>query len=568
MCDRPSITSFLLTKHPDIANTIRNTLIDKAIAQFPELANRTPISRRRREYICDDIHVIYYAIHKNSSNHLLSAFRPDQRNNTAPSGNTDPRTGSDTNAPGMDDVTADASAVDDDIAASTEALEDRPTASTEATTDAPLGIPNPTQAVTDATEQDQSLVADSNLPIQKQLEEILHIVGRIWQRQNTLYADNTNIKIRQNIQEKVIDDLAKQLQSRFNPPQAVGQVPDCADRDTSHTAPSPTEVLPATLTGDPAPIIAPDMVQRTDAETHAPNTAPVSAPRTDEGSPLTTPRIANEEATDAIAADTPSATASDIASPDVSATGTPVPAPAPAPRNMHRPAAVIPSSATARETPAPGIAASEQPLPPLNKLKPKTTKKQEKKQEMFVGLLEDYIVERDIHGAIINAGAGINEDDIKVEEIPISTQEKGKAFKVIVPQSKYTVTREIIKSINNKIKVEAYIPKKSRTATQGNQQHHNQQQNQQRNNNNGNNYRNNGWGNNQQSFRPPNRQQQQYQHQQHQQRYFNNGGNNFGPQSERGYFGHDFDDHSYNDRNNRNYNNHNHRGNWNGNGHW
>ena len=56
--------------------------------------------------------------------------------------------------------------------------------------------------------------------------------------------------------------------------------------------------------------------------------------------------------------------------------------------------------------------------------------------------MDDSNDERDIYEAIRNAGIDISEEQIKVEEIPITTI--GKAFKATVPQSKYLEICKII----------------------------------------------------------------------------------------------------------------------------
>ena len=132
-----------------------------------------------------------------------------------------------------------------------------------------------------------------------------------------------------------------------------------------------------------------------------------------------------------------------------------------------------------------------QQLPTPNKLKAKVVKT----QDMFIGNLEDNIEERDIIEAVKNAGTDICEEQLKLEEIPITTI--GKAFKATVPQNKYLEICKIIESIDESIKVEAYRPRKSRSPAQGSQH---QQRNNARNR-----PGNRGRGPNHQTFRSPSR---------------------------------------------------------------
>ena len=64
MCDRHSINDFL-SKHPNATKAIRNTLLNNAAQKFPEATNLKPIARKSVMFMCDDIHIINYAIRKN-----------------------------------------------------------------------------------------------------------------------------------------------------------------------------------------------------------------------------------------------------------------------------------------------------------------------------------------------------------------------------------------------------------------------------------------------------------------------------------------------------------------------
>ena len=144
---------------------------------------------------------------------------------------------------------------------------------------------------------------------------------------------------------------------------------------------------------------------------------------------------------------------------------------APAPRPIAASANITgaPTGATTTRAPNPdtqqeATPATEQQLPPTKRLKPKITKI----QEIFVGNLEDNVTERDIFATIRESDIDIDDEAIKVEEIPIRNQGKGKAFKVTVPQSKYLEICRVIERINESIKVESYRPKKPHTAMHGN----------------------------------------------------------------------------------------------------
>ena len=121
---------------------------------------------------------------------------------------------------------------------------------------------------------------------------------------------------------------------------------------------------------------------------------------------------------------------------------------------------------------------------------------------------------------ISDSGIGINENEIKVEDLQIRSQDKGKAFKVTIPQSKYLEVWAVIGSTHKSVIVEQFKTRKPRT-TQGRQQHQNRFIR--------NNQRINNRGSNHQSFRSPNNQRQ------YQQRQYEWGYNNLGSQTMRGY---------------------------------
>ena len=236
-------------------------------------------------------------------------------------------------------------------------------------------------------------------------------------------------------------------------------------------------------------------------------------------------------------------------------------------RTSAPPAPAGPSQPTSQHQPPsrPARGPSQQPPPartaPSNQHTPATTvgadigqqdqgttdrlrDKHVKTRELFVGNLNDDMTEREMLSIISDSGIGINENQIKVENLQIRSQDKGKAFKITIPQSIYLEVWAVIGSTHRirthkSVIVEQFKSRKPQT-TQGRQQPQNRYTR--------NNQRINNRGSSHQSFRSPNNQRQ------YQQRQYEWGYNNFGSQTMRGYQQDDIyqrnDDLYYNNRTN------------------
>ena len=504
--DRDVIISHLKRRNSDTIKEIRNTLINEAAKDFPTFAHKTPRRRTMGTPICEDIYILGISLLNKDPQLLPSVYKEDETETTP----------------------AEVAAAAEHDEATAAALQQPDVTDHDNAPTSPIIIEPVIQTTPTVPVSTTPPVANSPQPV-----VYTHTQPAIpYDTYPTYpYANYGSVLQKMADMENQIYSLSRQLNTQqfYNEQKDIKlyhmeQWIHTLERRTTECE----AIARQSLHGTQPPSGGQGM-------NVTPHTGPEEVPIPAEDQPLSSSLPDDEE--------TPSANSDD----PTTVTATSAPTPIPAPRAQY--------------TTAPDTAVSEPQLSPPKKLKPKITKT----QDIFVGNLQDDLAKRDIYAAITDSGIDIDDDEIKIEEIQISTQGKGKAFKVTVPQSKYLEIYTIIESTNKEIKVESYRPKKPRTATQSNQQNHNQHQN----TNNRNNHRNNSGGNNQRPFLKP-----KGKHQQHQrEHYFNNRNNNaewtdyqrwnnnFGPQAERGYYYHE-DDYYYSNRINSNYNNH--RDNWNG----
>ena len=572
MCDRHSINDFL-SKHPNATKAIRNTLLNNAAQKFPEATNLKPIARKSVMFMCDDIHIINYAIRKNELRYLLNAYKQtpakDAITRRLEGAAAAPATGT-SGAEISGGAPADAAtptAVAADAAAA--AVAATPTAVAAVAAANPTAITAVDTADTQPAvidedgDQDQNVDSDAihtrvtpnassgthtpppqtnNCELQKKYDNLQIIVDTL---SRNLLSLNFNYsqeltKCRNASAQKDLQITGLQ-QDLYSLTQRVANCEAALRQQHPHPHQGPVQSIPVT------PIRPVQHAIVTAPEVPAP--PPVGpAPQSTQHAPVAPPiRSATPDTEPASSTQQPPAQpASSTQQPSVQPTSL-IQQPPVQPASLIPQPPAQPASSSLHPSVTPVETAPVEQVNPTSRLRAKHIIPNTK--DIFVGNLLEDMTERELQSLIFDAGMDINENEIKVEDLQIRTQDKGKAFKVTIPQSKYQETCCVIKSTNKSVKVEQYKPKKQRTT---------QRSQQQQNDHNRNNQRNNGRGGNRQTFRSPNNQQRNQQHhQQHQWR------NNLRPQAMQGY---QRDDYYHNNdyySNNRTTNYDNFSNNWN-----